>query len=189
MAASPETRGHGVVVVFHGLIHDAREVAKISTVNADAFGSGSAPAGRVSGAEVTLPVSGSRRHAATSEFDVGRITALARVDVLLTYQGAPGDLVAASLERGARGLVVAAAGAGALSAGEVEAVGAAVRTGVPVVLASRVADGYVSLDGIERAPTLIAGGDLAPVKARILLMLAVSQGLGPREIERVFREY
>ena len=56
-----------------------------------------------------------RRHTAASEFDVTKITALPRVDVILTYQGAPGDLIKAAVDNGAKGIVIAGAGAGATS--------------------------------------------------------------------------
>jgi len=36
---------------------------------------------------------------------------------------------------------------------------------------------------------LIAAGDLSPIKARVLLMLALAQGLRGPDLERVFREY
>ena len=190
VAASPAARGRGTLVVFHGLVFPARDVVKTSTLSADAFGGSSgAPVGRVNGADVRLDDPDARRHGARSEFDVNRISQLARVDVLLTYQQAPGDLVTSAVRNGARGLVMAAAGAGALSASELEAVTAALRAGVPVVLASRVEDGHVTFEDTGREPGLISAGDLAPLKARILLMLAISQGLEGRELARVFKEY
>jgi L-asparaginase/Glu-tRNA(Gln) amidotransferase subunit D len=36
---------------------------------------------------------------------------------------------------------------------------------------------------------LIAGEDLAPVKARVLLMLALATAADPSEIQRMFVEY
>jgi len=90
---------------------------------------------------------------------------------------------------GARGLVMAAAGAGALSASELEAVSAALRAGVPVVLASRVEDGHVTFEDTGREPGLISAGDLAPLKARILLMLALTRTHDGAEIQRMFSEY
>ena len=190
VAASPVSRGRGTLVVFHGMIFPARDVVKTSTVSPDAFGGSSGvPVGRVDGASVQLDDPDARRHGARSEFDVNRISQLARVDVLLTYQQAPGDLVTSAVRNGARGLVMAAAGAGALSASEIEAVTSALRAGVPVVLASRVEDGHVTFEDMGREPGLISAGDLAPLKARILLMLAISQGLEGRELARVFKEY
>jgi L-asparaginase len=85
--------------------------------------------------------------------------------------------------------VLSGAGAGALSIGEISAVNAALRAGIPVVVASRVDDGRVTLleGGVE--PGLIAAGDLAPLKARILLMLGLAKGLDLHGLARLFREY
>jgi L-asparaginase len=190
VAISPLSRQRGTLVVFHGSIFDARDVEKISTSKSDAFASLShGRIGQLIGDRVTFTGEARRRHGPSSEFDIAHLTQLPRVDVLLTYQGAPGDLAEAALGKGARGLVMAAAGAGALSIGEISAVNAALRAGVPVVIASRVDDGRVSLveGGAEQG--LIAGGDLAPVKARILLMLGIASGLNPQGLERLFREY
>src|SRR5262249_16002223 len=154
----------------------ARDVEKVSTVRAEAFEAGSRALGRVADGIVTLTGSATRRHGVTSEFDVERIPRLPRVDVLLTYQGAPGDLVDAAISKGAGGLVFAGAGAGALSIDEISAVNAALRAGIPVVVASRVMDGRVTLIEGGAEPGLIAAGDLAPLKARILLMLGLSKG-------------
>src|SRR4051812_35579447 len=113
LAASPAARGRGTLVMFHGLVLSARDVEKASTVKVEAFDAGAHhPLGRVSAGVVTLTAENPRRHAMTSEFDIGQIARLPRVDVLLTYQGAPGDLAEAAIAKGARGLVMAAAGAG-----------------------------------------------------------------------------
>ena len=190
VAASPARAARGTLVVFHGLVLSARDVEKVSTVRVEAFDAGAhAPLGSVSGGVVTLTGENTRRHGMTSEFDIGQISRLSRVDLLLTYQGAPGDLAEAAIARGASGLVMAAAGAGALSMGEISAVNVALKAGVPVV--RRVARGRRARVAARRraAPGLIGAGDLAPLKARILLMLGLSKGLDLQGLARVFREY
>jgi L-asparaginase len=190
VAASSDARGRGTVVMFHGLVLAARDVEKVSTVKAEAFDGGAHGAlGRVSAGVVTFGRENQRRHGMTSEFDAGQIERLSRVDVLLTYQGAPGDLAEAAIAKGASGLVMAAAGAGALSMGEIAAVNVALKAGVPVVVASRVEDGHVTLVEGGAAPGLIAAGDMPPLKARILLMLGLSKGLDLQGLARLFREY
>lgn len=190
VAAGPGARGRGTLVMFHGLVLSARDVEKVSTVRPEAFDAGAHPAlGRVAGGVVTMAGENTRRHGMTSEFDVSQIARLPRVDVLLTYQGAPGDLAEAAMAKGAAGLVMAAAGAGALSMSEISAVNVALKARVPVVVASRVEDGHVSLLETGTTPGLIAAGDLAPLKARILLMLGLSKGLDLQGLARIFREY
>ena len=60
---------------------------------------------------------------------------LPRVDVLLTYQDAAGDLIDAAVAQGARGIVLAGAGAGALTPSQADAVRRAAGAGMPVVIA------------------------------------------------------
>jgi L-asparaginase len=190
VAASPAARGRGTLVVFNGSVFEARDVEKVSTASPDAFGSrGSGPVGRVGEDGVIFSRDVTSRHGVGSEFDLTRIATLPRVDVLLTYQDAPGDLIAAAIRSGARGIVVATAGAGALAEAEARAVEDALARGVPVVLASRVPGGSVSAEDVAVVKGLIAAADLGPLKARVLLMLALSQRLRAPELVRVFREY
>ena len=55
------------------------------------------------------------------------------------------------------------------------------------------ADGEDEEDGEEdplrHSPNRVAGHDLAPVKARILLMLALTRTKAGAEIQRMFEEY
>ena len=67
------------------------------------------PIGRVNGGRVTMTAP-RRSPSRQPVFDVVSSTQLPRVDVLFTYQQAPGDLVDAAARAGARGLVIAAAG-------------------------------------------------------------------------------
>jgi L-asparaginase len=190
VTASPAARGRGTLVVFNGVVFEARDAEKISTANPTAFGSrASDPVGRVDDDGVRFTRDVASRHGPRSEFDLARIDALPRVDVLLTYQDAPGDLIAAAIRNGARGLVMAGAGAGALAEGETRAVEQALASGVPVVLASRVEGGSVSAEDVAVIKGLIAAGDLGPLKARVLLMLGLAQRLRDRELQRVFQEY
>ena len=109
------------------------------------------------------------------------------MDVLLTYQQAPGDLIDAAARAGAQGLVLAAVGAGAVTLAQADALDAARRAGIPVVVASRVAHGVLTTADVPKGT--IPAGTLSPVKARILLMLALARGDGPTELAQVFRSY
>ena len=48
-----------------------------------------------------------KRNTAKSEFDIATVTRLPRVDVIMTYQGADGDLIKAAVDNGAKGIVLA----------------------------------------------------------------------------------
>jgi len=131
-----------------------------------------------------------KRHAGKSEFDVSRIEELPRVDIVMTYQGASGDVIKAIVDQGARGIVVAAAGAGATSGTQDEGIRYATEKEVFVVLTTRTGSGRIAVrNNASSARFQIQGEDLAPVKARILLMLALTKTAEGPEIQRMFTEY
>ena len=126
---------------------------------------------------------------------------LPRVDVILTYQGAPGDLIKAAVDAGAKGIVVAGAGAGAMSGTQNDGVNYATEKGVFVVIGTRTGSGRIapsSNTSTRSASTPVSttpgefsiqAEDHAPLKARILLMLALNKTKDRSEIQRMFSEY
>jgi L-asparaginase len=129
--------------------------------------------------------------------------------VILVYQGADGDLIKAAADAGAQGIVIASAGAGATSGTQQAAITYALKKGVLVVTTTRAGSGRIAPTrrGPDAPPPStgssaaanplmpeerlrrIAGEDLAPVKARVLLMLALSKTRDPKEIQRMVSEY
>jgi len=192
VAAEPASRGKGVLVVLNDEINAAREVTKTDAHRLQTFRSrdygllGVVDADRVIYYREVL-----KRHTARSEFDVSGVEDLPRVDVVLTYQGASGDVIKALVDLGAKGIVVGAAGAGALSGTQREAIDYAMRKGVFIVITTRTGGGRVAARGHDSAPARlqIQGEDLEPVKARILLMLALTRTKDGAEIQRMFTEY
>ena len=147
-----------------------------------------------------------KRHTGKSEFNLASVTKLPRVDVILVYQGADGDLIQAAVDRGAKGIVVATAGAGATSGTQRDGENYAVKHGAIVVTTTRTGSGRIApprRGGNAEAPQerpgtaltpdeqrrFVAGEDLLPVKARVLLMLALTTTSDPAEIQRMFSEY
>ncbi len=209
VAAEPEARGKGVLVVLNDEINAAREVTKTDALRLETFQSRSyGLLGVVDADRVVFFRQPLKRHTAASEFDVAKITELPRVDVVLAYQDAPGDIITSAVEHGARGIVVAAAGAGATSGSEPQALSDAANKGVFVVMSTRTGSGRIAARGSSArppAPPAGAGGgappqrsrgsmyiaaeDLAPIKARILLMLALTQTKDRSEIQRMFTQY
>ena len=186
VAADPASRGRGALVVLNDEINAAREATKTDALRLQTFQTrGYGILGVVDSDRVVYYRRVERRHTAASEFDVATITELPRVDVLLTYQGASGDLIRAAVDAGAQGLVIATAGAGALSGTQGEGLQYAASKHVPVVITTRTGSGRIAGGGGTR----IAGEDLAPIKARILLMLGLTRTTDVAELRRMFREY
>jgi len=189
VAGDRASRGLGALVVLNDEINSARDVTKTDAQRLDTFNSRSyGVLGRVVDRVmyVRKPV---RRHTAQSEFDITNVKTLPRVDVILTYQGAPGDLIKAAVDAGAKGIVIAGAGAAGISGTQREGIDYAVEKGVFVVSTTRTGSGSI-MGGRGSTPSRrINGDDLQPVKARVLLMLALTRTDKPEEIQRMFREY
>jgi L-asparaginase len=197
VAATPDARGRGVMVVLNDTINAAREVTKTDSLRLDTFQTrGYGILGVADADRVVFYRKVERKHTAASEFDVATVTALPRVDVLMTYQGAPGDLIKAAADAGAKGIVLATAGAGATSGTQQEGITYAAEKGVFVVSTARAGSGRIPArqraadgQGNARFEHLIQGEDLSPVKARILLMLALTKTQSGADIQRMFLEY
>jgi L-asparaginase len=186
VAADPASRGRGTLVVLNDEINSAREVTKTDALRLQTFQTrGYGILGVVDSDRVVYYRKGERRHTAASEFDVFAITELPRVDVILTYQGASGDLVNAAVDAGAQGIVMATAGAGATAGTQGEGIRYATSKGVAVVITTRTGSGRIA----GGRGTTIGGQDLAPIKARLLLMLALTKTKDPAELRRIFQEY
>ena len=72
------------------------------------------------------------------------MTELPRVDVIMVYQGASGDLIKAAVDNGAKGIVIAVAGAGATSGTQNEGLAYAASKGVFIVTSTRTGSGRIA---------------------------------------------
>jgi len=185
VAAAPASRGRGTLVVMHGQVHAASEARKLHATRLDAFdvsaddvlGTLTPPEVHYRRAARPWPVPG----LLSLEHDVP----LPRVDVIVTYQGAAGDLLDAAVSAGARGLVLAAAGAGSLTPSQADAARRLAARGVPIVIATRTGAGAVPDPGPSDWGWISAGG-LPPLKARLLLMLALANGTDRTRVQQLF---
>ena len=206
VAAEPASRNKGVLVVLNDEINSAREVAKTDALRLQTFQTRTyGVLGVVDRDRVIYYRDVVKRHTVRAEFDVSTVTTLPRVDVILTYQGAPGDLIKGAVDSGAKGIVLATAGAGATSGTQGEGIQYAMEHGAIVVTSTRTGSGRIAarqgpiperfgnrtLTEQERQSFArrVAAEDLAPLKARVLLMLALTKTQDPSEIQRMFMEY
>ena len=191
VAADPASRGKGVLVVLNDEINAARDVTKTDALRLQTFQTrGYGVLGTVESDRVVYYRDVVKRHTKNSEFDVSQLQDLPRVDIVLVYQDAGGDIIKALVDLGARGIVVAAAGAGATSGTQGDGIRYATQKGVFVVMTTRTGSGRLAARGVPAGGSFrIQGEDLAPVKARILLMLALTKTNDGAEIQRMFTEY
>jgi L-asparaginase len=192
VAADPGSRGRGCLLVMNDTIFNGRDVTKNSTYRVEAFESrdmgplGFADAdGRI--VHYHQPA---RRHTVDTEFDVRKLQALPRVDIVVSYVGADGVMIEAAANAGAKGIVSAATGAGRPTPAEDAAFDRTYKDkGMLMCLCSRVASGRV-----VRSPGLaqrgfVAADNLQPWKARLLLSLALTKTENADDIQRMFDTY
>jgi L-asparaginase len=190
VAGSPEARGKGVLAVLNDEIHTARDVVKTSTYRLQTFRSLDFGAlGHVDGDGVHFYRAPVRPHMPDTQFAASDLTALPRVDIVYSYAGADGALVDAAVAAGARGIVSAGFAPGSPTPEQRAAFERAAKSGVAVVQCSRAATGRVAPRRRLRESGIVAGEDLSPQKARILLMLALSTTTDITSIQEAFSTY
>ncbi|GAA2686083.1 asparaginase [Streptomyces aculeolatus] len=181
VAASEAAVGTGVTVVFNGEVHSARYVQKRHTERPSAFASpGLGPLGWVTEDRVRIPL----RPARVPPLPLPAPAGPAPVALVTAVLGDDVRLLPHLPDLGYEGAVLAGFGAGHLpnrTVADAEALAAR----IPVVLASRTGAGELyrntyDFPGSERdllARGLIGAGAVSPLKARVLLSLALGAGL------------
>lgn len=175
-AASPQSRGRGVLVLLNDEIQAAREVTKTSNWRMQTFRTpdfgvlGHADADRI--AYYRRP---ERRHMPDTEFDITQLDALPRVDIAYAYAGSDGTTMRAFIAAGAKGLVSAGFAPGMPPAADLAAMEEAVKQGIVVVQSSRAGSGRIFRGQKLAKAGVIAADNLNPQKARLLLAMALSR--------------
>ena len=176
-------------------INAARDTTKTNTLRVETF---RAPElgllGYVDEDKVSFYRATTKRHTLNSEFDVAALAALPKVTILYSYIEPDATLIQAAIKSGAKGIVFAGTGNGALSSFEEHRGQGSRRRCRPasrpvLVRSSRVGNGRVTPTAEYDAMGVIPADTLNPQKARILLMLALTKTSDPREIRRMFSEY
>lgn len=162
--------GSGVHVAFGGRVLPAWGLRKVHTFELDAFENASEGSTGITGLK-------------PGTFD------LAEVPIVAAYPGASAWLLDTVSTSGVDGLVIEALGSGNISTGFGDAAARALRSKIPVVVATRVPFGGVTLSygGAGGGSTLadlgaLSAGQLSAGQARIALIIGQAAGLSAREI-------
>jgi L-asparaginase len=194
VAADPEAKGRGVLVVMNDWIHGAHSLTKTSTTAVQTFMSPvRGIVGVASYGKNDWYTSPTWKHTTQTEFTVDQIQPkdLPRVDIIFVSADMSPDLITASATGGAKGIVLAGVGNGNMNKAAVDAAAEAVKKGVVVVRSSRVPTGTVGRNVELKDDDLgfIASDELNPQKSRILLTLALVKNHSPQEIQQMFYTY
>ena len=176
----------GVFVVLNDEVHSPRGVTKTHTLRLNAFQSPwLGPIGTIVGSTVTFARQEQTRQSLI--FPRHLLRQMPRVDIAYSYIGADGCAIRAFVQAGAKGIVSAGFGPGLGTPAETAALAQAVSAGTVVVQSSRTGAGQVVDSVRHRSLGIIAGNDLSPQKARILLALCLARGDDPVRVADVFQ--
>lgn len=192
VAACPDARGRGVLVVMNEQIHSARDVQKMAANGLAAFASPNrGGVGRVLGNTAVFHCAALPQRSMQSPFAAFSGSAPAVVSILYSHGDLDIRLVKAMLALNPDGIVLAGVGDGNTTDSTLLMLGEASGKGVAVVRASRTGSGdvmrNVEIDDDEYG--FIAARDLNPQKARILLMLALQKTRDSNVIQDFFNNY
>ncbi|MFL5729290.1 MAG: type II asparaginase [Cytophagaceae bacterium] len=192
VAANPNAKGYGVMVVMNDEIHAAHDVKKMITTPVQTFQSPQeGMLGTVIFGETLFFHKPSGLNTTKSEFSVEGMKELPRVDIIYACADVSPDLIDLMVKAGAKGIVIAGVGDGNMNAGTLEAAKRATKAGVSVVRASRVPIGAVLIKGEikDEEYGTVSSDELNPQKARVLLMLALVKKRNREDLQKLFIEY
>ena len=190
VAASPESRGYGAMVVMGSRILSGSDDTKAHTHMLDAFESpGLGPVGVVDDGEVIFV-----RGLGNARAVLAPPRLATPVDIVSAFAGADSRLLDASRADG-QGVVISALGRGNVPPEMVPGIERWVAAHKPVVIGSRaqrgrVGDTYAYPGGGRRLLELgaIFAGSRRPQQARIDLMLAIGAGMSVAQIRGIFED-
>lgn len=185
LAAYKDSQNRGVMVCMNGQIYSPLDVSKLHTLEIDAFSS-KGGIGFVTDSSICFssPLIARQR----SIFHIENLKSLPRVDILYSYANDGSSIAAKALfESGTKGIVIAGSGAGSIHRAHKEMLKSLLKQGLVVVVSSRINQGSVHISKADSELGFISSAGLNPQKARVLLMLALSQSKDLAEIARIFQ--
>src|SRR6187399_2102640 len=94
VAADPQSRGRGVLVVMNDSIHNAHSLTKTSTTAVETFMSpGRGLAGSANYGKNDFYTTPQWKHTTQTEFDITQVTQMPRVDIIMAYLDMTGDSI------------------------------------------------------------------------------------------------
>ena len=191
VAGNPASRAKGTLVVSNDEIHSARDVVKTSTFKLESFRSPYGPLGYVVEGCPRYYRTPARPHTTETPWSISEIDKLPEVGIVYAHAGIDAAVIESTAQPRIRGLIYAATGNGNVAGHVVDALRQARRGGVQIVRASRTGSGVVIRNGAQPDDEYdwLVVDDQVPQKARLLLMLSLSDGQHSTELQDVFYRY
>ena len=194
LAANPDARGRGPLVVLNDEIHYAHEAQKTNSTQLDTFKSPNrGRAGVMNTGKAYFFSQNTTRHTTKSDLSVeGKgVGDLPRVEIVYSYANYGRDTIDFLVAQGVKGIVLAGVGDGNSTDAAIAALADAAKKGVAVVRATRTGSGLVvrNVEVDDDKLGFIASMELSPQKARILLMLGLMKTQDPKAVQKLFMRY
>jgi L-asparaginase len=194
LAANPEAKGRGPLVVLNDEIHYAREAQKTNSTALDTFKSPNrGRAGVMNTGKAYFFSTNTMLHTTKSEFSVdGKgVNDLPRVEVVYSYANLGRDGIDFLVSKGVKGIVLAGVGDGNSTDTAIAALAEAAKKGVVVVRSTRTGSGLIvrNVEVDDDKLGFITAMELNPQKARILLMLGLMKTNDSKKLQEFFMKY
>lgn len=191
-AASPDSKGRGVMCCMNNMLLDAKDVTKTHTTDVATFqGANYGKIGYVYGGQPVYNRTVENLHTTKSEFNVDNLDKLPQVGIVYGYANCSPLPMQAFVNAKFDGIVVAGVGDGNFYKDVFDVALKARQKGINIVRSSRVPSGPTCLNGEvdDSKYQFIASLALNPQKARVLLMLALTKTRDWQQIQEYFKKY
>jgi L-asparaginase len=194
LAANPNARGRGPLIVLNDEIHYGREAQKMNATQLNTFQSPNrGRAGVMSNGKAFFFDPLPTRHTTSSEFSVNQMKPedLPRVEVIYSYANLGRDMIDHLTKNGVKGIVLAGVGDGNTTDAALAALQEAAKKGIAVVRSSRTGSGIVdrNVEVNDDKFGFIAAKELNPQKARVLLMVGLTKTKDINKLQEYFAQY
>ncbi len=192
VAASDEAINKGVLVVFNDNIYSARDVSKTNTTNVATFEAlNFGPIGNVHYGKTRIYYNPIRNHTSKSMFDINDLEFLPKVDIVYGYANPNSTIIEQLINSGTKGIIYAGVGDGNIYKDTLAKLIDASKNGTILVRGSRVGSGFVvpNAEINDDEYKFVTADNLAPQKARILLMLSLTKTNDYKKIQDIFWNY
>ncbi|MBS1154272.1 MAG: periplasmic L-asparaginase [Proteobacteria bacterium] len=191
VAANPQARGRGVMVVMNDQIDAARDVSKTINIKTNAFVSQWGALGMIVEGKSYWFRKIDKKHTLTSDFDIDRLKELAPVEIAYSYGNVSKTAYEAFAASGAKAIIHAGTGNGSVADRMVPVLRGLQDKGVQIIRSARVWGGFVLRNAEQPDDKYgwIVAHDLNPQKARILAAVAIASGYDAAALQKAFWEY
>ena len=185
LAAHPDSRSRGVMIVLSDRIQSAFYTSKTHANALDTFRA--SEQGSLGFFQNITPhfYYTAATPTGKTHFDLQTLSTLPRVDIIYSYQDATADLLKAALGSGAEGIVISASGNGWASPALELAAYKLAEENYPVVFSTRTGNGFA-----DKPPEQgIGSGLINAQKSRLMLMLSLAGGWSYAAIADCFAKH